>query len=104
RFLPDGRRIVFAARAPGRGVRLYVEDVPDGKPIALTPEGVSAPTHQCVSVSPNGELVAALDAEGRMLLYSIPGGAPRPALGVEAGERPLRWSADGRLLYVGQDS
>jgi len=104
RFLPDGRRIVFAARAPGRSVRLYVQDLPEGKPIALTPEGVSAPTHQCVAVSPNGELVAGLDAEGRMLLHPIPGGASRPALGVEAGEKPLRWSADGRLLYVGQGS
>ena len=102
RWLPDGKRVVFAARAPKRGVRLYVQDVPDGKPVALTPEGVSAPTHQCACVSPNGELVAALDDEQRILLFPVKEGAPRPALGVEPGEKPLRWSSDGRWLYVGQ--
>jgi serine/threonine protein kinase len=104
RWMPDGRRVLFAARPQNGGVRLYLQDVAGGKPVALTPEGTSAPTHQCASVSPAGDRVAALDSERRMLILPIPQGAARPALGVEPGEKPLRWSDDGRFLYVGSES
>ena len=104
RWMPDGKRVVFAAREPKRGVRLYVQGIAGGKATALTPEGTAAPNNQCASVSPDGQLVAAGDAEGRVFLFPVREGTPRPALGVEADERPLRWSADGRRLYVGHGS
>jgi eukaryotic-like serine/threonine-protein kinase len=102
RWLPDGRGVVYAAREAKRGVRLYRQEIAGGKPVALTPEGVAATNPpQCASVSPDGAFVAALGAGERMLLFPTKEGPPRPALGVEPGEKPLRWSADGRVLFVG---
>jgi len=33
-------------------------------------------------------------------LYPMEGGDPRPVPGLLEGEKPVRWSADGRSLYV----
>jgi hypothetical protein len=102
--MPDGKRVLFAARRANEGVRLYIQNIDGGKPVAFTKDDVSAPTLQCACVSPGSERVAALDAERRIVLLPLPEGAARLALGVEPGEKPLRWSADGRLLYVGNES
>ncbi len=104
KWLPDGRGVVFAAREAGRGVRLYVQDVNGGRPVAITPEGTPAPNLQCASVSPDGELVAAFDPEHRLTLFPAKAGASHPVLGVEPGDGPVRWSGDGRFLYVAQGS
>jgi Tol biopolymer transport system component len=98
-FFPDGRRILVAGNEPGRGIRLYVQDLPDGKPRAITPEGVS--TNRTISpVSPDGKLVAAYGPDGKFALYPTEPGEPRPVPGVAAEDVPLRWTADGRSLYV----
>ncbi len=39
-FLPDGRRIAFAARETGHDARIYVQDLQGGPPRAISPEGV----------------------------------------------------------------
>jgi hypothetical protein len=51
-------------------------------------------------VSPDGRWVTASDESGRVSLYPIDGGEPRPAAGIEPGEVAARWTADGRSLYV----
>jgi serine/threonine protein kinase len=102
RFLPDGKRVVFAAREGKGAVRLYIQDLGGGKPVPLTSEGAAAPSPLCVCVSPDGETLAMVDAARRIVLFPTRGGEPRPVPGIEPGERPLRWSGDGRSLYVGQ--
>ena len=104
RFLPDGKRVVFAARAGNGGMRLYIQGVDGGPPVPLTSEGAAAANPQCVCVSPGGEMLAAVDATRRIVLVPTGGGQPRPVPGIEMGDRPLRWSADGQDLYVGQGS
>ncbi len=96
-WLPDGKRILFAANEAGRPVRLYVQDVEGGDPRAVTAEGVSLPGH---TVSPDGRLVAALGSDGVAVFYPLQGGEPRPIPGLATGEIPIRWSADGRSLFV----
>jgi Tol biopolymer transport system component len=41
RWLPDGKRIVFSGNEAGHGFRLYVETPGEGKPVAISPEGVT---------------------------------------------------------------
>ncbi len=97
-WFPDGRRILINGSEPGRGPRLFVQDLSGGKPRPITPEGVSI-TMQ--TVSPDGRSIVARGPDGRLALFPVePGGEPRPVPGLEPEDIPIRWTADGRSLYV----
>jgi serine/threonine protein kinase/Tol biopolymer transport system component len=98
RWLPDGKRFVFSGNEPGHGMRLYVETAEEGKPRAISPEGVSSNW----TVSPSGDQVAAIGPDRRIYLYPINGGEARLVNGVEPNETPTAWSSDGRALFVYQ--
>jgi Tol biopolymer transport system component len=97
-FLPDGRAIVFSAHLPGRGFRIYLQNLDGGRPRPITPEGVKKRS----AASPDGKLVVGTDLEGKNFLYPIDGGEPRPVAGLEGNDQIVQWSADGRSLYVFQ--
>jgi eukaryotic-like serine/threonine-protein kinase len=96
-WFPDGKQILFAGIEPGRGVRLYVQDLGGGKPRAITPEGVNFFSKP---VSPDGKLVAAVDSQNNIWLYPLDGGERRPIPRSGQNNLPVGWSADGRSLYV----
>jgi eukaryotic-like serine/threonine-protein kinase len=96
RWLPDGKRFVFSGNESGHALRLYVQSIAEGKPQAISPEGVGTR----FVVSPSGDVVAGLGTDHKIYLYPIQGGEPRPVLGVEANEVPTGWSSDGRSLFV----
>jgi dipeptidyl aminopeptidase/acylaminoacyl peptidase len=95
-WLPGGERLMFSAYAPGRALRLYVQPAAGGEPRPVTPEG----TGPDWAVSPDGTRVAALDGDRRLLLYSVDGGDPKPVRGAEPADAPIRFTTDGRALYV----
>jgi Tol biopolymer transport system component len=94
-FLPDGRRIVFTGSEAGHGRRAWIQDLAGGKARPITPEGVVGSV-----LSPDGKLIAARGADQKVALYPVDGGAPRPVEGLDPNDEPLRWSADGRYLFV----
>jgi dipeptidyl aminopeptidase/acylaminoacyl peptidase len=95
-WLPDGKSVLFTGSEPGRGPRIYVQDVAGGPPRAVTPEGVFTLDN---TISPDGQYVAGTTGvEAR--IYPVTGGEPRPIPGLEANDVPIRWSGDGRSLYV----
>jgi len=47
--------------------------------------------------------VAAVGPGDQGFLYPLRGGEPEPLRGMQAGDRPLRWSADGRALFLFRD-
>jgi Tol biopolymer transport system component/predicted Ser/Thr protein kinase len=96
-WLPDGRRILISGNEPGHGSRLFVQDIPDGKPRAITPEGVSFFFH---TVAPDGKSVVATGADRRVAIYPIEPGEPRAVPGLEPEDVPLRFTADGASIYV----
>jgi Tol biopolymer transport system component/predicted Ser/Thr protein kinase len=100
-WLPDGKRIVFTASAVGHGPQLWVQDVSGGKPRAFSAEGVEIPGSTS-PVSPDGMLVFATGPEG-VAFYPVDGSPPRPIPGLSKGESLLRWSADGKSLYLVDD-
>jgi Tol biopolymer transport system component len=97
-WFPDGKRILFSGKEPGKRLRLYVQDPSEGLPKAVTPEGVSL-SWMPRPISPDGKWVAAL-SDQMLSLYPLDGGEPRPVPGQLRGEVPSRWSADGRWLYL----
>ncbi|HJW15043.1 MAG TPA: protein kinase [Thermoanaerobaculia bacterium] len=96
-WFPDGRRVLISGNEPGHGPRLYVRDVPDGQPRAITPEGVTTSRH---TVSPDGKWATAAGTDGKTALYPVEPGEPRPIPGIAPEDQPIRWATDGRHLYV----
>ena len=98
-WFADSRRILYAASEPGHGVRLYVQEIDGGKPQPITPEGISTALPG-FAVSPDGKFVAAVGPEQKGAIFPVKGGEARPLSGLLPGEFPLRYSPDGRALYV----
>jgi hypothetical protein len=92
-FLSDGR-VVFVAREKGRPLRSFVQGLDGGPARPLTPEGRIA-----WIVTPDGRHVTAV-AGGAAALVPVDGGPTVPLAGFGFGDFPLRWSADGRYLYL----
>jgi Tol biopolymer transport system component len=101
-WLPDGKRILFAARAAGRGMRVYVQSVAGGESRPITPEGVSVRQIESpgVTVSPDGRRVAVGNPADKLTVYPVEPGPPEIVPGVQPGETPVGWSRDGTALYV----
>ena len=96
-WIPNANRILISGNEPGRRSRLWVQDVPSGKPRAITPEGVSFAFSR---TSPDGKWVVALGPDRRYGLYPLEPGEPRPLPGLDPEEVPVQWSPDGRAVAV----
>ena len=99
RYLPDGRRLLLSASEQDKPRRLFVQDLPDGVPKPITPEGVFT---EYPFTTPDGAWVPAGSDYNvaPYLLYPIAGGEPRPIHGLEKGDQPIRFSADGGRLFI----
>ncbi len=102
-WFPDGKRVAVVAAEEGRKWRLFAWGTETGAtPRLLSPEsevGRIAPV-----VSPDGRSVAAVAESGTLTLYPVEGGHSHPVPGGLGGDEPLRWSTDGRSLYVRRGS
>jgi hypothetical protein len=99
RWLPDGKRIVVWAAEPGRPPRLYLQQLEQGAPKALTPEGISF----WWVVSPDGSTIAANGPGPGVHLYPVDGTTSRDLLGMAGGETPIGWINDGLLITKPRD-
>jgi serine/threonine protein kinase len=93
-WFPDGERILFQGSEPNRPARTFVQDLSGAKPVPLTPEGVGA-SH----VSPDQKYMTVV-AGAKLSLFPIRGGELKPVENLEPGESVLRWSDDGRFLFL----
>ena len=103
RFLPDGKRFLFQGAPEGKPIRLYVKDPANREaPQPVTEEGTLV-WQGGNPVSPDGKLVFVLKDLGDNpvdQLVSIADGAATPIVGKEPRDIPIRWTADGRGIYV----
>jgi Tol biopolymer transport system component len=100
-WLPDGKRVVFAAIEKGHGPRIYIQDIEGAAARAITPEQtvIRAATNP---VSPDGKLVLGMHTGGKGSLYPVERGEAIPVAGLEAGDVPVQWTSDGGSLFVHQ--
>jgi Tol biopolymer transport system component len=98
-WFPDGQRLVFTGKKEGQPTRLYVQDLAQGGPRPISPDGVRFP-YPSRAVSPDGRSIAGLDGGGRIVIQPAEGGEPRRVAGTQPGDVPIRWSGDGESIYV----
>jgi len=96
-WFPDSRHVIFEANEAGHGTRVWVQEVPSGKPRAITPEGVSL---EGAGLAPDGSGVVARSADGTLRLYSTTDGPAREIAGSLPTDRFVCWNAGGRGLIV----
>jgi hypothetical protein len=96
-WFPDGRRIACVGAPTGKkAMRVFVWDIESGAPPRpLSPEGSEGGP-----VSPDGRWVAGHDASGGLVLYAVDGAPARRLGGGAASDMLMRWSGDGRWIYV----
>jgi eukaryotic-like serine/threonine-protein kinase len=97
RWFPDGKRLLFSGDEPGKGVRLYVQDMSGAPAKAITSEGVNG---SLIAISPDGKQVALVGADQKPALLTVDSGEIRPIPGLDTGEAPIAWTSDGRSLFV----
>jgi hypothetical protein len=92
-WLPDSKRIIVSAIEPRHGARLYVQDLEQGRPTPLTPEGVTSWV-----VSHDGLTIAARGPTPAIRLYPVDGTASRELAGVTGREVPIGWIGEDLLI------
>ena len=95
-FLPDGKRVVFVGHESGRPPRVFIQDVVGGAARPVSPEGVTA-----MLLTPDGKFLVIRTLEQDFAIAPLEGGPARPIPGIDPTDWPLRWTADGRFLFVG---
>jgi Tol biopolymer transport system component len=95
-FLPDGKRVLLVGNEEGRATRLFVQPTEGGAPRAVTPEGTWTETN---TITPDGRFVVAQGGDPRIFPLEEMGEG-RALRGLESGDTPLRWSGDGRSLFL----
>jgi Tol biopolymer transport system component len=95
KFFPDNKRILFGGCRRGGHPMLYTQSIDGSNLKALQPEIWLTK----VAISPDGAKIAGLHPTRNLVVQDAGGGAPvEIPLGFPA--TPLRWSEDGRYLFV----
>jgi hypothetical protein len=92
--LADSRQIAFTAVKPNERQRIYLQDVREGPPRAISPEGFGLPMN---ASTPDGKFVVGSSERG-LFLVPVDGGELKPL--PQLTGTPLKWSADGRYVFV----
>lgn len=102
RFLPDGDRIVLAAREGAGALHLFVAGFgpepprPFGPEVELRPMGSN--WMRSLTCSPDGRLVAYAASTGGVAVVRVAGGEARRIPGTGVNDAPVQWTPDGRLF------
>jgi Tol biopolymer transport system component len=94
RWFPDGQRLAFIAIDEANEARTYEYVLASGATRPLTPPGFEG-----TAISPDGSRLLAR-AANTYYVVAIDGDAPREIQGPTAVDTILRWSPDGRALFV----
>lgn len=95
----DGKRLVVRGSDGERPLRVWVQDIADGAPRPITPEGIDG---RFVNIG-RADYVAARDATGELQLYGLNGEAPQKIPGARSVDEIVGGSPTTDLLYVTSD-
>jgi len=95
RWFPDGQRILITGGGADGELRAYVQNVDAGDPQPITPVGTWG-----LTVSPDGQTIAAIGRAKGISLWSIAGTRLQDVKGSAPEDRPVAWSDDARSLWL----
>lgn len=100
-FVTDEKEVVFAGSERGAPLRWFRQSVPGGEPRPITGAVQHLEGFDIASkpVSPDGSMLAAAK-DGFIALYPLDGGEPRTLDNVPSTMTVIRFTLDGRALYV----
>jgi eukaryotic-like serine/threonine-protein kinase len=93
-FLADGKRITLNANEPGHGARTYLVDLEGGKPVPITPEGMTSGL-----ISPDGQYIVRPNDAAGVAVYPTAGGTPHLVPDLKPVFVPMQWSGDNSSVY-----
>ena len=94
-WFPDNKHILFTGNETGHATRTWMYDLETNKSTPLTPEGTRG-----TRVSPDGKWFITVDPH--KLRFSPVGGGDSKIITDLQGESVVRWSGDGRYLFLQQ--
>ncbi len=94
-WFPDNKHILFTGNETGHATRTWMYDLETNKSTPLTPEGTRG-----TRVSPDGKWFITVDPH-KLLLSPVGGGDSRTVTDLQ-GESVVRWSGDGRYIFLQQ--
>ena len=95
-WFPDNKRILFTGNETGRPIRTWIYDPESKNATPVTPEGTRG-----IRVSPDGHWFITVDSH-KLLMTPVGGGESKTVLDLQPGESVVRWSGDGRYLFLQQ--
>jgi serine/threonine protein kinase/Tol biopolymer transport system component len=98
-LFPDSRRVLMAGREKGLGPRLYVQDLEGGEPRRLG-SGEVGGGHYWNPISTDGRRAVVPGPRGGFVVCSLGPDSATTLSVLESGYFAVRWTPDGRRLYV----
>jgi dipeptidyl aminopeptidase/acylaminoacyl peptidase len=96
RWFPDGRRAIVCGTETGKASRCYAQEVPDGVPTPITPEGVRQ-----AKLSPDASrLLVTTTSDGYGVVPIGHSSPPIPIRGLAPDDDAVEWTSDGRAIVA----
>ncbi len=101
-WFADGNRIAVGGRKSGSLSRRWIYDLRNGEVIPITPEVNEANLVTVLLITPDQKSVLARSQGEGFSLYPLEGGPPRKVPGLLDNDILLRWTSDGRGVFVSE--